>query len=178
MKKVLRNCVSKQERYDIFTERLAELSLEYGVIIRSVGGVEVFEEGELKEITYDNDLSSGDLIPTFKDVTCENMEDDAFIATLVCPRCGKTHSREQWNEAWRRKHRWPRNKIVDVFSKGRGPVCPSCRNETTIDMILRVTRGEFLPHNCLESARWIDIDSKKCGICGFEWYDYSRCQDR
>ena len=52
-----------QERFEAFTEELSKLSNKYGILIASVGGVNIFEEGELLEVKYSNDSTSGDLHP-------------------------------------------------------------------------------------------------------------------
>jgi hypothetical protein len=61
--------LNERERFSQFVSELADLSIKYGVVIRAVGGVAIFEEGELQEVTYDNDITSGDLISEF---ICQN----------------------------------------------------------------------------------------------------------
>jgi hypothetical protein len=60
--------VTKQERLDKFTSKLAEISSKYGITIKSIGGVEIYEEDELDFVEYSKDHTSGDLFPyaTFK----------------------------------------------------------------------------------------------------------------
>jgi hypothetical protein len=52
--------MTEEVRFQKFAKELAELSKKYGVAIKSVGGVLI---GEIKEIVYSNDETSGDLIP-------------------------------------------------------------------------------------------------------------------
>lgn len=54
------------ERFKNFVSELTELSLKYGITIQSVGGITIFEEGELKQVEYSDDYTSGDLIPFHK----------------------------------------------------------------------------------------------------------------
>ena len=49
-----------QRKFEAFTRELAKLSKEHGVSVRSVGGVEF---GDIASISYDDDYTSGDLIP-------------------------------------------------------------------------------------------------------------------
>jgi len=58
--------MSKQERFELFTEELSKLTMKYGITIQSVGGVRIFEEGELLEVEYSSDSTSGDLYPYVK----------------------------------------------------------------------------------------------------------------
>ena len=58
--------MTDQERFELFTEELSKLSNKYGVTIQSVGGVRIFEEGELLEVKYSSDYTSGDLYPYVK----------------------------------------------------------------------------------------------------------------
>ena len=51
---------SKLTKYQAFIKELTQLSKDYGVAIKSVGGVHL---GEIKKIEYRNDETSGDLIP-------------------------------------------------------------------------------------------------------------------
>ena len=55
--------MTEQERFEAFTEELSKLSIKYGIMIASIGGVSIFEEGELLEVKYSNDSTSGDLHP-------------------------------------------------------------------------------------------------------------------
>ena len=55
--------MTDQERFELFTDELSKLSNKYGILIISVGGVTIFEEGELLEVEYSNDSTSGDLHP-------------------------------------------------------------------------------------------------------------------
>jgi len=55
--------MTDQERFEAFTEELSKLSNKYGILIASVGGVNIFDEGELFEVKYSNDITSGDLHP-------------------------------------------------------------------------------------------------------------------
>jgi len=47
--------MTEQERFEAFTEELSKLSNKYGILITSVG--------ELLEVKYSNDSTSGDLYP-------------------------------------------------------------------------------------------------------------------
>ena len=53
----------KETNYQAFIRELTELSKEYGIAIKSIGGVQI---GEIKEIKYSDDETSGDLIPNVK----------------------------------------------------------------------------------------------------------------
>jgi len=55
--------MTDQERFKLFTAELSKLSDKYGILITSVGGVTIFEEGELLGVKYSNDSTSGDLHP-------------------------------------------------------------------------------------------------------------------
>jgi len=55
--------MTAQLRFEIFTKELSDISSKYGILITSVGGVNIFEEGELSEVKYSNDSTSGDLHP-------------------------------------------------------------------------------------------------------------------
>ena len=55
--------MTEQERFEAFTEELSKLSNKYGILITSVGGVRIFEEGELADVKYSDDSASGDLHP-------------------------------------------------------------------------------------------------------------------
>jgi len=58
--------MTDQERFKLFTEELSKLSIKYGIIIQSVGGVTIFAEDELLQIRYSSDSTSGDLYPYVK----------------------------------------------------------------------------------------------------------------
>jgi len=53
--------MTDQERFELFTNELSKLSMKYGITIQSIGGITIFEEGELLEVRYSNDSTSGDL---------------------------------------------------------------------------------------------------------------------
>ena len=53
--------MTDQERFELFTEELSKLTMKYGITIQSTGGVRIFEEGELLEVQYSSDSTSGDL---------------------------------------------------------------------------------------------------------------------
>ena len=55
--------MTEQEKFEAFTEELSKLSNKYGILIISVGGVNIFDEGVLTEVKYSNDSTSGDLHP-------------------------------------------------------------------------------------------------------------------
>ena len=50
-----------EERYSQFTTELEALSVKYGISLKAIGGVIVWEEGELEGINYSDDITSGDL---------------------------------------------------------------------------------------------------------------------
>ncbi len=52
--------MNEQQRFEKFTQELAKLSKKYGVAIKSIGGVMI---GEIADIEYSNDETSGDLYP-------------------------------------------------------------------------------------------------------------------
>ena len=58
--------MTEQQRFEAFTKELSELSNKYSITIQSIGGVIIFEEGELLEVEYSNDSTSGDLFPYVK----------------------------------------------------------------------------------------------------------------
>ena len=59
--------VQTQVNYDRFITELTALSRKYGVAIQSVGGVYIADErGEFDSLTYNADISSGDLYPIFQ----------------------------------------------------------------------------------------------------------------
>ena len=54
----------QQRRFELFTNELEKISKKYGVTLDVTGGVNVYNENDMKEIVsvqYDNDSSSGDL---------------------------------------------------------------------------------------------------------------------
>ena len=55
--------IEEQKNYSKFLKELEKISKKYGVVIKSVGGVEI---GEVDSISYENDKSSGDLMPRVK----------------------------------------------------------------------------------------------------------------
>ena len=53
--------------YNQFIAELTKLSRKYGVAIESVGGIFLAEKpADFSELTYDADISSGDLLPKFR----------------------------------------------------------------------------------------------------------------
>ena len=55
-----------ENNYDRFITELTALTRKYGVAIQSVGGVYVADErDEFDKVTYNADLTSGDLYPNF-----------------------------------------------------------------------------------------------------------------
>lgn len=52
--------MNEQQRFEKFTQELAKLSKKYGVAIKSIGGVMI---GEIADIEYSSDKTSGDLYP-------------------------------------------------------------------------------------------------------------------
>ncbi|WP_378182060.1 hypothetical protein [Aquimarina sp. SS2-1] len=57
--------LSNKERFKDFVAQLEVISSKTGIAIQTIGGVLIFDGPE--EITYDNDHTSGDLIPKWKD---------------------------------------------------------------------------------------------------------------
>ena len=55
-----------ENNYDSFIAELTTLTRKYGVAIQSVGGVYLADErGEFDKLTYNADITSGDLYPNF-----------------------------------------------------------------------------------------------------------------
>ena len=55
-----------ENNYDRFITELTALTRKYGVAIQSVGGVYLADErGEYDKLTYNADITSGDLYPNF-----------------------------------------------------------------------------------------------------------------
>jgi hypothetical protein len=55
-----------ENNYDQFITELTALTRKYGVAIQSVGGVYLADErGEFDNVTYNADITSGDLYPNF-----------------------------------------------------------------------------------------------------------------
>jgi hypothetical protein len=55
-----------ENNYDRFIAELTALTRKYGVAIQSVGGVYLADEkGEFEKLTYNADITSGDLYPNF-----------------------------------------------------------------------------------------------------------------
>lgn len=55
-----------ENNYDRFIAELTVLTRKYGVAIQSVGGVYLADErGEFDQLTYNADITSGDLYPNF-----------------------------------------------------------------------------------------------------------------
>jgi hypothetical protein len=52
--------MTEQERFEKFTQELAKLSKKYGVAVKAIGGVKI---GDILDIEYSNDSTSGDLYP-------------------------------------------------------------------------------------------------------------------
>ena len=56
-----------EKNYDRFIAELTALTRKYGVAIQSVGGVYLADEhGEFDKLTYNADITSGDLYPNFQ----------------------------------------------------------------------------------------------------------------
>lgn len=51
----------EKKRFTLFCKELAKLSMKYDIAIRSVGGVDIYDDGSILRIDYDDDWSSGDL---------------------------------------------------------------------------------------------------------------------
>ena len=57
-----------ENNYDRFINELTALTRKYGVAIQSVGGVYLADDqGEFEKLTYNADITSGDLYPNFSD---------------------------------------------------------------------------------------------------------------
>ena len=57
-----------ENNYDRFIAELTALTRKYGVAIQSVGGVYLADErGEFDKLTYNADITSGDLYPNFSE---------------------------------------------------------------------------------------------------------------
>jgi len=55
-----------ENNYDRFITELTALTRKYGVAIQSVGAVYLADEkGEFDKLTYNADITSGDLYPNF-----------------------------------------------------------------------------------------------------------------
>jgi|GEM_PF-6322335 len=50
-----------RKRFSLFCKELSKLSIKYDIAIRSIGGVDIYDEQSIKRIEYDDDWSSGDL---------------------------------------------------------------------------------------------------------------------
>lgn len=56
-----------ENNYARYIAELTALTRKYGVAIQSVGGVYLADEqGEFKKLTYNADITSGDLYPNFQ----------------------------------------------------------------------------------------------------------------
>ena len=63
---VIRTTPQTENTYDRFITELTALTRKYGVAIQSVGGVYLADErGEFDKLTYNADITSGDLYPNF-----------------------------------------------------------------------------------------------------------------
>ena len=51
----------EKKRFTLFCKELATLSMKYDIAIRSVGGVDIYDEDSILKIVYDDDWSTGDL---------------------------------------------------------------------------------------------------------------------
>jgi hypothetical protein len=54
---------TKMTKYQKFVTELEQLSVKYGVSINAIGGVSIWEDGELESIEYTKDETSGDIYP-------------------------------------------------------------------------------------------------------------------
>ena len=63
---VIHTTQQTENNYDRFIVELTALTRKYGVAIQSVGGVYLADErGEYDKLTYNADITSGDLYPNF-----------------------------------------------------------------------------------------------------------------
>jgi hypothetical protein len=58
--------MTDEQRFKAFTKELSKISEKYGVTVKSIGGVIIYDEGELSQVKYSSDYTSGDLIPSIK----------------------------------------------------------------------------------------------------------------
>ncbi|HSA07312.1 MAG TPA: hypothetical protein P5556_10075 [Candidatus Gastranaerophilales bacterium] len=63
LKNILAVKKRKETNYQAFIRELTELSKEYGIAVKSIGGIQI---GKIQEIEYSDDETSGDLIPSVK----------------------------------------------------------------------------------------------------------------
>ena len=63
-----------EQRLDKFAAGLEKLSAEYGIVIDVVGGVDIYDEGDIVAVQYSRDHTSGDLLPI--QVKCVSGEDE------------------------------------------------------------------------------------------------------
>lgn len=55
-------------RYEKFTDELTKLSKKYGIVLKTIGGVNICNQEYIKDFKgYTTDLESGDLEPIWKD---------------------------------------------------------------------------------------------------------------
>ncbi len=61
-----KNATEEQKRFTEFTQALAALSKQHGIVLQAIGGVMITEANDpnLNKLGYTNDASSGDLEPT------------------------------------------------------------------------------------------------------------------
>jgi hypothetical protein len=84
--------LTDQERFETFTKELSHLSVRYGITIQSIGGVIIWDEGELSEVEYSNDSTSGDLIS------------NVYVnAVFKCKHCNNTSTAKKWDEQTKRE---------------------------------------------------------------------------
>jgi len=53
--------MNEAERFDEFLTELEKLCVKYGVVLRSAGGVSIYDENDVASVKYIRDHTSGDL---------------------------------------------------------------------------------------------------------------------
>lgn len=85
-----RNADDKSENgnFKKFAKELAVLSKKYGVVVKSVGGVQF---GDVDQVVYSDDNTSGDLLPTRIKWANKISENDEWLTAeeleILCPKC-------------------------------------------------------------------------------------------
>jgi len=79
---------SESGNFKKFAKELAVLSKKYGVVIKSVGGVQF---GNVDQVVYSDDNTSGDLLPTRIKWASKILENDGWLTAeeleILCPKC-------------------------------------------------------------------------------------------
>ena len=72
--------MTERQRLDKFAAGLEKLSVKYGIVIKSVGGVSIYDEGDVVAVQYSRDHTSGDLLP--EQIDCVSDEDETPSMTM------------------------------------------------------------------------------------------------